>query len=110
MRAKRCSKWWRGGVPVALRLASAGLAAVGPTAADDAPKEPSDADRARLEKRVQELNEKLDTLYQQGQIDEARKPGEEAMALARQLFPPERYPDGHPPPAPSLNAPGARLQ
>jgi CHAT domain-containing protein/Tfp pilus assembly protein PilF len=110
MLRKLWAKSWRVGMVAAVLLAAGCVAALGCAAGDDAPKELSDAERARLEKRATELNQRVLALHQQGQLDGARKLCEEALALRQQLYPKERYPDGHPDLAASLNNLGFLLQ
>jgi CHAT domain-containing protein/tetratricopeptide (TPR) repeat protein len=67
------------------------------------------AQRQQLEKRARELNQQGTERYIQGRLDEALKLREQALQISRRLYPPERFPDGHPVLALSLNNLGALL-
>jgi tetratricopeptide (TPR) repeat protein/CHAT domain-containing protein len=87
------------------------LVAVCPVrAAGDPPKEPGPEERARLEKQAKELNDRAHALYGQGRYPEATKLLREALEIRRQLYPKERYPQGHPLLAQSLSNLGMLLQ
>jgi tetratricopeptide (TPR) repeat protein/CHAT domain-containing protein len=85
-------------------------ACLGRAAAADPPKEPGPEDHARLEKQVHDLNVRAVALYGQGHYAEATKVMQEALETGRKLYTPERYPQGHPDLAKSLNNLGSLLQ
>jgi CHAT domain-containing protein len=66
--------------------------------------------RQQLEKEARELNEQGFQCYQQGRWDQALKLVEQALQVRRRLYPPQRYPDGHPDLALSINNLGHLLQ
>jgi CHAT domain-containing protein/Tfp pilus assembly protein PilF len=78
--------------------------------ADDAPKERSPAEPTQLGKRVVDLNERARALGGQGHYPEATKLLQEALDLQRKLYPKERYPQGHPNLAASLDNLGGLLE
>src|SRR6187401_3043942 len=53
-------------------------------------------ERARLERASADLSQRADALYQKGQLPEATKLLEQALAMNRRLYPEKRYPQGHP--------------
>jgi CHAT domain-containing protein/Tfp pilus assembly protein PilF len=67
------------------------------------------AQRRQLEKEARELNQQGTQRYYLGRLDEALKLLEQAVQISRRLYPPERFPDGHPQLAMSLNNLGALL-
>jgi tetratricopeptide (TPR) repeat protein len=70
-------------------------ACTGSVVADDAPKELSPTERARLEKQAARLDDRAHALYGQGRYPEATKLLQEALAINRKLYPKEHYPQGH---------------
>jgi CHAT domain-containing protein/Tfp pilus assembly protein PilF len=79
-------------------------------AAADSPKGPRPEECARLEKQAQELNERAYALYGQGRYPEATKLLQEALDINRQLYPKDRYPQGHADLAGCLSGLGLLLQ
>jgi CHAT domain-containing protein/Tfp pilus assembly protein PilF len=78
--------------------------------ADDAPKEHGPAERARLAKQVVDLDERAHALGGQGHYPEATKLLQDALEIQRQLYPRERYPQGHANLAASLDNLGGLLE
>jgi tetratricopeptide (TPR) repeat protein len=77
---------------------------LGRATADEPPKEPSPEERVRLTKQAQELEDRAQALYgQAARLPEATKLLQEALEVRRKLYPRERYPQGHPDLARSLN-------
>jgi CHAT domain-containing protein/Tfp pilus assembly protein PilF len=64
----------------------------------------------KLEKEAWELNGRGLKLYQQGRLQEARKACERSLQILRRLYPPERFPDGHPDLATTLSNLGSLLK
>jgi tetratricopeptide (TPR) repeat protein len=67
-------------------------------------------EQAELAKEAFELNQAVVTLYRQGRLAEAVQKAERALAMLQKLYPKERYPDGHPNLAASLNNLGTLMQ
>jgi CHAT domain-containing protein/Tfp pilus assembly protein PilF len=72
-------------------------------------KELTKEERAKLQKEALELNEKAFGLYQRGKLVEATGLFQRSLAIFRKLYPPERFPQGHPDLATGLNNLGALL-
>src|SRR5262245_51384555 len=70
----------------------------------------SDQERAQLEQQVADLNRQVDAHYRQGRPAEALRLAEQSLGLSRKLYPRQRYRDGHPDLAPSLNNLGLLLR
>src|SRR5438445_505595 len=70
---------------------------------------PPAEERARLDVELQKTHGEFVTLHQQGNMGEALRRAEKALALSRQLFPKEHYPDGHTDLAASLTHMGIGL-
>jgi tetratricopeptide (TPR) repeat protein len=66
--------------------------------------------RADLQRRSYELNQKAFEFYQQGKFADATKPLEQALAMRQRLYPTDKYPQGHPELAASLDNLGLLLQ
>ncbi len=66
--------------------------------------------RQELEAKWKELSVATVQAYRKGQLPEATKTARETLAVARQLYPREEYPDGHRDLALSLNGLGVLLQ
>src|SRR5262245_65351943 len=66
--------------------------------------------RAEQERQLQKRNQLVVQLYQQGKLPEATQAARQALELGRQLYPKEKYPDGHPGLAASLINLGRLLQ
>lgn len=62
----------------------------------EAPKELTQEQRKELENRASELNEQMDQLYQAGRYSAATELLKQVLAMRQRLYPPERYPQGHP--------------
>jgi CHAT domain-containing protein/Tfp pilus assembly protein PilF len=73
-------------------------------------KELTKAERAKLEKEAAELQEKAIALYQRAKLVEATGLLERSLAMRRKLYPQERFPQGHPDLAESLNNLGLLLK
>jgi tetratricopeptide (TPR) repeat protein len=71
-------------------------------AAEDPPKDPNPEEGARLEKLAKDLDGRAVALYGQGHYPEATKLLQEALEIRQKLYPPQRYPQGHPNLAASL--------
>jgi tetratricopeptide (TPR) repeat protein/CHAT domain-containing protein len=87
---------------VAIALLAAGSYARG--------EEPSEADREKTATEARRLNAESVQLYRQGKTAEALEQARAALALRRQLYPLDKYPDGHRELAQSLNNIGSLLQ
>jgi CHAT domain-containing protein len=74
----------------------------------DPPEEPT-PEHQRLMQRAQELNQQAFQLYQRGQYAEAKKLLREELQIREDLYPKDKYPQGHPDLANSLNNLGALL-
>jgi CHAT domain-containing protein/Tfp pilus assembly protein PilF len=72
--------------------------------------EPSKEERKELQRRAAELNEKAYQLYQKGQYAEAVKVMKQVLEIDEALYPKDKYPQGHPDLASSLNNLGALLK
>lgn len=82
-----------------------------PTARADDPKgELTPAEREKLEKEANRLNEELRKRHLAGEYVDATKTAEQMLAVYRRLYPPGKYPDGHPELALSLNNLGVLLR
>jgi CHAT domain-containing protein/tetratricopeptide (TPR) repeat protein len=66
--------------------------------------------RRKLEQEARQLNELGVRHHQAGRLDEALKLVEKALQICRRLYPAERFPDGHPHLAASLENLGTLLQ
>ena len=53
-------------------------------------------DDAKLLKEINAAEQAMLQLYQQGKYSDAAKKGEEALKLTETLYPKDKYPDGHP--------------
>jgi CHAT domain-containing protein/tetratricopeptide (TPR) repeat protein len=71
---------------------------------------PADDEEANLARKAKDLNARAVALYRQGKVAEAVPLAQEALALRRQLYPPKRFPAGHPDLAQSLNNLGLLLE
>jgi CHAT domain-containing protein len=71
---------------------------------------PGDDEEASLAQKAKDLNARAGALYQQGKVAEAVPLAQEVLALCRKLYPPERFPAGHPDLAISLSTLGFLLQ
>jgi CHAT domain-containing protein len=91
---------------VALALAAL-VAVVRPALAQDGKSAPA---RAERERQARERTQLVEKLYKQGKLEEATQVARQALALARQLYLKDQYPDGHPDLARSLNILGFLLQ
>ncbi len=82
----------------AVQLAAFSLAAVAAAeGADETPTAaPSDPAHDALVRRHDELVPQIRTLWQQGKDREVLTQLEQLLALYQQIFPPEKFPDGHP--------------
>jgi tetratricopeptide (TPR) repeat protein len=76
---------------------------------EDKSSQPTAEEKQRADKAAK-LNEEGVQLYGMGKPKEAAEKFAEALALRRQLYPPERFPDGHTELAQSLSNLGAVLQ
>jgi tetratricopeptide (TPR) repeat protein/CHAT domain-containing protein len=72
--------------------------------------EPTQEERGRLVAEFQTVFGEFVRFYGQGKLEEALSRAERAVALSRQLFPKDQYPDGHPAIAGSLNNVGNVLE
>jgi CHAT domain-containing protein/tetratricopeptide (TPR) repeat protein len=63
-----------------------------------------------LAARAAALNARVEQLYDQDKLAEAAPLAEQALALCRRLYPPGRYPNGHPLLAAALNGQGLVLE
>jgi CHAT domain-containing protein/tetratricopeptide (TPR) repeat protein len=72
--------------------------------------EPKDGERTRLETKARMLINKAQALYQQGRLVPATTLFKQALAVQRQLFPREKFPNGHADLVASLNNVGALLK
>lgn len=70
----------------------------------------SKAERARLEQKADELDERLGRLYQLGKVAEGAALAVQVVKLRQALYPEIEYPDGHPELAVSLNRLGFVLE
>src|SRR5689334_17587049 len=86
------------------------LALIGAAGARAEPEELPADERAKLEAEARKLDREMVTLYYQGKILDASRRGEQALAIRKKLYPPQKYPDGHPVLAASLNHMGFMLQ
>jgi CHAT domain-containing protein/Tfp pilus assembly protein PilF len=93
------------GLVLGLLLAAAARGA----AAQPLPPAP-DPGRAALQRRATALIQQAIRLHGQGQLARAIPLAKQAAALARRLYPPEDFPDGHPELAGSLNTLGFLFQ
>ena len=108
IQALRNHRWAR---LVAVLALGALVGAVPLRAADPAAPSPlTEEARSRLEKRAAELDERTDQLYQQGRYAEATKLLEQALEMRQRLYPKDKYPQGHPDLAASLNNLGFLLR
>jgi tetratricopeptide (TPR) repeat protein len=71
---------------------------------------PAEEENRRAPAEARGLDRKVVALYAQGRVAEAVPPARAALALRRRLYPPARYPDGHPRLAFSLNNLGELLR
>jgi CHAT domain-containing protein/Tfp pilus assembly protein PilF len=92
---------------VLLMMGTAGRATL--TRADEPAKELTDEERSKLKKQAGELNQKADQLYRDGKYAAATEVLEKVLEIRRRLYPAEKYPDGHPDLANSLNNVGFML-
>jgi CHAT domain-containing protein/Tfp pilus assembly protein PilF len=85
---------------------------IGPASGQPVPltEELTPKQRRKLEKEAVVLNQKGVQCHQQGRLDEAQKLLEQSLQVRRRLYPPERYPAGHPDLGQSLNNLGFLLQ
>src|SRR5262245_26078190 len=88
--------------------------AVGPSGApvggDGPAGEVTAAQREQLGKEASRLSEEVLKHYQGGRFVEGVKVAEQALAIFKRLYPADRYPQGHPELAQSLNNLGGLLQ
>src|SRR5262245_20335123 len=89
-----------------LLAALLGLLAAAPGRAEP----PSAEEQARLEAEALKADQERGALYRQGRMREALSRAERVLALARQLYPREQFPDGHRNLASSLNNVGITLR
>src|SRR5262245_16003719 len=80
------------------------------SAADPPGKELTAEEERRLTEEARKLNDEVVSLYQRGQLPAALQKAQQALAMRQRLYPKEKYPDGHPHLAISLNDLGALLQ
>src|SRR5687767_5964180 len=88
---------------VALLVPVVMAAALWAAAADDPPKQLTAEERTELEARWREARSTGDKAYRSGNRAEATKAFEQALAVARRLYPADEFPDGHPDLAGNLN-------
>jgi tetratricopeptide (TPR) repeat protein len=81
-----------------------------PARAQDKPADELTAEQQQLKERADNLNQEAIKLYQQGRYAESTKLLQEALQILEKLYPPEKYPQGHPDLATSLNNLGFLLQ
>ncbi|MBA4064263.1 MAG: hypothetical protein C0501_11225 [Isosphaera sp.] len=95
-----------------LVLAAGQVLAAAAAGVDDPPKKLTADERKELEAKRLELKATADKAYQGGKYDEAGKALAETLGIARQLYPTDAYPDGHPDVASALSNLGTvyRLQ
>src|SRR5262245_41753952 len=67
------------------------------------PDEPTPEQRTELEGKARALSERAVALYRDGKYAEATELQRQALAMYRKHYPKERYPQGHPDLARSLN-------
>jgi CHAT domain-containing protein/tetratricopeptide (TPR) repeat protein len=85
------------------------LALAGPAAARAQPL-PPEADTQGLRAKIKALHAQAERLYQEGKLAHTVPLAEQVLALLRQLYPPGRYPAGHPDLAVGLNNLGMALK
>src|SRR6476620_3672591 len=66
-----------------------------PTAADDRPQKLTPQERKELEAKRVELNTAAIKAFGEGKYPEAQKAFEDALAVARRLYPKDEFPGGH---------------
>jgi len=86
------------------------LVGLGPALGAEPPAELRPQQRKELEDRSKALNQRAWELYQRGQYAPATDLLRQALAMRQKLYPRERYPQGHPLLAQSLNSLGSLLQ
>ena len=74
-----------------------------PVSADDPPKKLTTDQRNELKAKLTELNTAGFKASQAGKYQDAAEAWQEALKIARQLYPESEFPDGHPNLATSLN-------
>jgi CHAT domain-containing protein/Tfp pilus assembly protein PilF len=67
-----------------------------PLPVDKADQSASETDRQKLEAADRALNARIQQLYAQGRPGDALPLAEKMLAIRLRLYPPQRYPDGHP--------------
>src|SRR4051794_39011666 len=87
---------------LALCVSVSALLAV-PAAAPPQPEKLTEEEKRTLEKRWEALKVIGDKAYGEGKRAEAAKAWEEALAVARRLYPRTEFPEGHPKLATSVN-------
>jgi CHAT domain-containing protein/Tfp pilus assembly protein PilF len=70
----------------------------------------SPAERAKLQKRAEETNQRMDKEYRSGHLPEAVRLARQTLEIYERIYPAKEYPDGHPYLALSLNNLGFFLQ
>jgi tetratricopeptide (TPR) repeat protein len=77
--------------PLALSLGLFGL----PPAAGSEP-DLTPADRQKLEAQAKECSHRSDQFYGEGKLADALKEDQKLLSIEQRLYPPSKYPDGHP--------------
>src|SRR2546421_301124 len=67
------------------------------------------AERQRLEKEADQLDQEMRDLHERGRYPEATEKARQCLKLCRRLYPKEQFPDGHPRLSNSLNGLGLLL-
>src|SRR5262249_25782173 len=87
-----------------------GLGLTGPARATGPEPELTPEERQKLVAQARECDARSSKFYREGRLADAREETQQLLAIAKRLYPPARYPEGHPELARSLNNLGAVLR